>query len=132
MVSTLISLNPAWLNNCFRVSVSAKAKGPGVPGGGRGAFICFLTVLKAKSINGTFDGVDHTAAESLPFVTSRCLIFTKAEGRVGKNIRPNLERTASNFAVWSGKSTFSPSLSLNSIIPHKPRDLALDLAIASI
>src|SRR5918997_2012674 len=132
IVSTLISLNPAWLNNCLRASTSAKAKGPGVPGGGGGAFICFLTVLKAKSINGTFDGVDHTAAESLPFVISRCLIFTKAEERFGKNIRPNLERIASNFVVESGKSIFSPSLSLNSIMPSKPRDLALVLAVASI
>src|SRR5215212_7485047 len=112
--------------------MSAKAKGPGVPGGGAGAFTCFRTEAKAKSINGTFEGVDHTAAESLQFVISRCLIFTKAEGRLVKNIRPNLERTASNFAVWSSKSNFSPSLSLNSIIPSKPSDAALVFAIASI
>src|SRR5688500_17393939 len=112
--------------------MSAKAKGPGVAGEGAGAFICFLTVAKAKSSNGTFDGADHTAAESLPFVTNKSLILTSAAERFGKNISPHLERTASNFAVGSGKSNFSPSLSLNSIMPSKPSDLALVFAIANI
>ena len=65
-----MSLNPASLNNPFRFSTSAKAKGPGAPGGGSGIFSCFLTVAKANSDSGTFDGADHTAAESLPFVIS--------------------------------------------------------------
>src|ERR687895_513246 len=81
---------------------------------------------------GTLEGADHTAVESLPFVINICLILTKATGRFGKNMRPNLERIASNFAVWSGKSNFSPSLSLNSIMPFKPSDAALVFAIASI
>ena len=58
-----MSLNPAWLNNCFKVSTSAKAKGLGAPGGGAGIFSSFLTVAKAKSDSGTLEGADHTAAE---------------------------------------------------------------------
>src|SRR5918999_4481209 len=112
--------------------MSAKAKGPGVAGGGAGTFICFLTEAKAKSSHGTFDGADHTAAESLPFVTNVCLILTSAAERFGKNISPHLDRTASNFAVGSSESIFSPSLSLKSIMPSKPSDLALVFAIASI
>src|SRR5918996_6622325 len=96
-MSVSMSLNPAWLNICFRASASAKAKGPGAVGGGAGAFICFLTVAKAKSSNGTLEGADHTAADSLPSVTNICLSLTKAVGRFGKNIRPHLERIASNF-----------------------------------
>src|SRR5918995_3788301 len=91
-ISILISLNPAWINNCFRASAFAKAKGPGAAGGGVGAFICFLTVAKAKSSNGTLEGTDHTAAESLPFVVNICLTLTKAAGRFGRNIRPHLVR----------------------------------------
>ena len=68
----------------------------------------------------------------LPFADNSCLILPKAAGRLGKNIRPHLERIASNFAVCSGKSIFSPSLSLNSIIPFKPSGVALVLAICRI
>src|SRR5215204_3771681 len=127
-----MSLNPALLKDCFRPSMSAKAKGPGVDGGGAGAFICFLTEAKAKSSHGTFEGADHTAAESLPFITNISLILTSVAERFGKNIRPHLERIALNFAVESGKSIFSPSLSLNSMISSKPSDLALVFAINSI
>src|SRR5215210_9495813 len=104
-----MSLNPAWLNDCFRASMSAKAKGPVIAGERTGAFICFLTEAKAKSSHGTFEGADHTAAESLPFVTNISLILTSVAERFGKNIRPHLERIASNFAVESGKSILSPS-----------------------
>jgi hypothetical protein len=62
-ISILISLNPACINGSFRASASAKAKGPGAPGGRTGASISFLTVGKAKSISGTFEGADHTVAE---------------------------------------------------------------------
>src|SRR5215207_7673195 len=61
-----------------RASASAKAKGPGVPGGGAGDSICFLTVAKAKPSSGTLEGTDHTAAESLASVTNICLILPKA------------------------------------------------------
>jgi hypothetical protein len=54
----------------LRASGSAEAKGPGVPGGGTGAPICFLTVAKSKSSSKTLEGADHTAAESLPSVTN--------------------------------------------------------------
>src|SRR5918999_3388331 len=128
-----MSLNPAWLNNCLKVSTFAKAKGFGVPGGGAGTFSSFLTVVRAKSATGTLEGADHTAAQSLPFVINICLILSKAAGRFGKNIRPNLERIASNFDIdGSGSSNFSPSLSLNTIILSKPSDLALVFAIANI
>ena len=131
-----MSLNTAWLNVFLSVSASAKAKGPGAPGGGAGIFSSFLTVEKAKSDSRTFDRADHIAAESLLFVISICLILTKAAGRFGKNIRPHLERIASNFFAVvvddSGKSIFSPSISLNSIILSKPSDLALVSATYSI
>lgn len=58
-----MSLNPAWINGFFKASASTKAKGPGVLGGGGGASICFLTVAKAKSNNGTLEGADHAATE---------------------------------------------------------------------
>ncbi len=47
-----MSLNPAWLNNCFKVSTSAKAKGLGAPVGGAGIFSSFLTVAKPNQTVG--------------------------------------------------------------------------------
>ena len=110
--------------------IRANGGWPGVPAGGAGALICFLTVEKARSSRGTLGGADHTAADSLPPGTSSRLIPVRAAGRFGRNIRPHLERTALN--VDFGKSRTSASLSLNSITPSRPSDLALAFAIASI
>ena len=96
-----MSLNPAWLNNFLSVFASAKAKEPGAPGGGAGIFSCFLTVEKAKSDSGTFDGADHTAAESLPFVISICLILTKVAGRFGKEHRTPSGKNCIKFFLMS-------------------------------
>ena len=77
-----MSLNPAWLNDSFRVSMSDKAKGPGVVGGGAGAFICFLTLAKAKPSNGTLGGEEHKPQK--PRFAMTAVDTTKADGRLGK------------------------------------------------
>ncbi len=53
------------------------------------------------------EGADHTAAESLSLADNICLILTKAAGRFGKNIRPHLERIASNFLLSVLENLFS-------------------------
>src|SRR6185503_4607886 len=110
--------------------MSARAKGPGVPAGGGGALISFLTVEKARSSMGTLAGIDHTAAANLPPGVRSCLILPRAMGRLGRNINPHLERIALKDEI--GKSNISASLTRNSITSSNPRDIALDFAIAII
>src|SRR5574341_824579 len=121
IVCTRTSWNPAWIKDCFKASELARAKGPGVPAGGAGALISFLTIEKARSSIGTLAGIDHTAAAKLPLGLRSCLIVLKATGRCGRNIKPHRERTQSNDEF--GKSKFSASVTRNSIAPSNPTNL---------
>ncbi len=61
-------MNPDLINESLRIPSSDKLNGPGLPGGGCGLLVSFITVLSAKAINGTLSGELQTAAAKRPHV----------------------------------------------------------------
>jgi hypothetical protein len=127
----VISVNLALDRAFCRISMSDRAKGPGVQQGGGGrTFSSCITMFSGKLMKGTLDASVQTAKTNLPPCTRLWYMRPKTVFKFAININPHLQTTASNDD--SGNSSISPSPSMNSIMSCNPNAAAICFAIVSI
>jgi hypothetical protein len=76
---SLISLNPAWINDFFRASISAKAKGPGVAGLISAKFYKFIADFLRPALDG-LPPSKPTCCSIIPHLALLSLKYIRVKG----------------------------------------------------